>query len=172
MYSPWQVVTNEGHTLYVHVPPTPESVMFVRFLRDADWVVVMEGGRVDRAHSGPPDTVLPWLEQQEQLHTATGTVGGGREEGETSGDRERRKGEGDSEGETPLDTTVDLCGAEPRVCPSSDGTGGEGREHALVQEEEKEVGVVALSVYLTYWAAVGSVLAPAIFLALFLMQGL
>ena len=46
-----------------------------------------------------------------------------------------------------------------------------GGEHALVQEEEKEVGVVAFSVYLAYWRAVGTVLAPAVFLALFLMQG-
>ena len=41
----------------------------------------------------------------------------------------------------------------------------------LVKEEEKEEGVVKFSVYLAYWAAVGILLAPAIFLALFLMQG-
>lgn len=28
-----------------------------------DWVVVMEGGRVDEEHSGPPETVLPWLQE-------------------------------------------------------------------------------------------------------------
>lgn len=41
----------------------------------------------------------------------------------------------------------------------------------LVKEEEKEVGVVSLSVYHTYWSAVGHVLAPLVLLALFLMQG-
>lgn len=40
----------------------------------------------------------------------------------------------------------------------------------LVKEEEKEVGVVALSVYWAYWSAVGLLLAPAILLALLLMQ--
>lgn len=53
----------------------------------------------------------------------------------------------------------------------TDSSAGSSREQALVQEEEKEVGVVAFSVYLAYWAAVGTILAPAVFLALFLMQG-
>ena len=53
----------------------------------------------------------------------------------------------------------------------SDSSAGPSREQALVQEEEKEVGVVAFSVYLAYWAAVGTILAPTVFLALFLMQG-
>ena len=41
----------------------------------------------------------------------------------------------------------------------------------LVREEEKEVGVVAFSVYRAYWSAVGNILAPVILLSLFLMQG-
>ena len=131
---------------------------WVRFLRDADWVVVMEGGRVDEAHSGPPDTVLPWLEQQQQSHTVVG-------EQSASGERSGSGDISEGEGERPLDSTVELCGA-------AEPGGGDSREHALVQEEEKEVGVVALSVYVTYWASVGSLLAPAIFIALFLMQGL
>ena len=53
---------------------------------------------------------------------------------------------------------------------ATSGTSG-GREVVLVQEEEKEVGVVAAGVYLAYWMAMGVVLAPAIFLSLFLMQG-
>ena len=44
-------------------------------------------------------------------------------------------------------------------------------DNALVKEEEKEVGVVALSVYKSYWLAVGLILTPMILLSLFLMQG-
>ena len=63
--------------------PSPDSfnLRLPRFLRSADWVVVMEGGRVDKRHSGPPDTVLPWLEQQYQ-HVSTPHRGEGRGEGE------------------------------------------------------------------------------------------
>ena len=42
---------------------------------------------------------------------------------------------------------------------------------SLVKEEEKDVGVVAFSVYRSYWYAVGTFLAPLILLSLFLMQG-
>ena len=42
---------------------------------------------------------------------------------------------------------------------------------SLVKEEEKDVGVVAFSVYRSYWYAVGVFLAPLILLSLFLMQG-
>ncbi len=44
-------------------------------------------------------------------------------------------------------------------------------ETVLVKEEEKAVGVVSISVYWSYWSAVGLVLAPFILLALLLMQG-
>ena len=44
-------------------------------------------------------------------------------------------------------------------------------DNVLVKEEEKEVGVVAFSVYRSYWFAVGSLLTPLILLSLFLMQG-
>lgn len=44
-------------------------------------------------------------------------------------------------------------------------------EGVLVTEEEKEVGVVSISVYKAYYVAVGYIMAPAILLALFLMQG-
>jgi len=54
-----------------------------------------------------------------------------------------------------------LC--DKLLLPSSDGE--------LVKEEEKDVGVVAFSVYQSYWFAVGSFLAPLILLSLFLMQG-
>ena len=43
--------------------------------------------------------------------------------------------------------------------------------NVLVKEEEKEVGVVAFSVYKSYWLAVGAFLTPLILLSLFLMQG-
>ena len=43
---------------------------------------------------------------------------------------------------------------------------------SLVKEEEKDVGVVAFSVYRSYWYAVGTILAPLILLSLFLMQGI
>ena len=135
----------------------------------------MEGGRVDQVHSGPPGTVLPWLEtQQQEMAPGAEKVGGSG-----SGEEEEEEGEGggvgDSEDEKPLEGTLDVCAPEAGggpVCEDSgSGTAGGSKEHALVQEEEKEVGVVALSVYLAYWAAVGSLLAPAIFIALFLMQG-
>ena len=143
---------------------------------------------MDEQHSGPPDTVLPWLEQQHNMDTQHGR------EREGGGDRERgreREGGGDREGgggregggkemvvdtklpaqnpatHATLESTVDpLCTME-----QTRDNGGTSREHALVQEEEKEVGVVAVRVYLAYWTAVGTILAPAIFLALFLMQG-
>lgn len=72
-----------------------------------------------------------------------------------------------------LDTLQDEAGSlDTTLEPlDTDSSAGPSREQALVQEEEKEVGVVAFSVYLAYWAAVGTILAPAVFLALFLMQG-
>ena len=45
-------------------------------------------------------------------------------------------------------------------------------DNVLVKEEEKEVGVVAFSVYRSYWVAVGMLLTPIILLSLFLMQGM
>ena len=141
---------------------------------------------MDEDHCGPPDRVLPWLDRH--LNTVhMQQSGGGREKGEgkregdgedgegrvgeggvggKSGEGRREGGGGDGEkggdGSTSaLDNTID---------PVQQATSGD-REHALIQEEEKEVGVVAVRVYLAYWAAVGSVLAPAIFLALLLMQG-
>ena len=45
-------------------------------------------------------------------------------------------------------------------------------DNVLVKEEEKEVGVVAFSVYRSYWVAVGVLLTPVILLSLFLMQGI
>ena len=129
----------------------------------------MDEGRVDQVHSGPPDTVLPWLEQQQQQQPRTEDIGGSGGEEEEEGERsEAREGED----EKPLDVTLDVCGVGAGRGPGSEDSGGGSKEHALVQEEEKEVGVVDLSVYLTYWAAVGSLLAPAIFTALFLMQGI
>ena len=44
-------------------------------------------------------------------------------------------------------------------------------ESSLVEEEEKETGVVKLEVYKSYWRAVGGCLAPSVLIALFLMQG-
>ena len=41
----------------------PACTVICRFLRHVDWVVVMEGGRVDEEHSGPPERVLPWLQE-------------------------------------------------------------------------------------------------------------
>lgn len=43
---------------------------------------------------------------------------------------------------------------------------------SLVEEEEKETGVVKLGIYKAYWKAVGACLAPSVLIALFLMQGL
>ena len=169
-----------------------------RFLRSADWVVVLEDGRIDEQHSGPPATVLPWLLEQQtkqernrkkrsvgrerERGAGDGKVGGHGDE-EVGGDGGGEMGGGGEGGDvrerstatgcTTLDITVDpLSTAEPMPTgTSASGAGGSSREHALVQEEEKEVGVVAVRVYLAYWAAVGSILAPAIFFALFLMQG-
>lgn len=44
-------------------------------------------------------------------------------------------------------------------------------DEGLVKEEEKEVGVVKLHVYKSYWLAIGHCLATSILLSLFLMQG-
>ncbi|XP_060564564.1 ATP-binding cassette sub-family C member 10-like isoform X2 [Ruditapes philippinarum] len=41
---------------------------------------------------------------------------------------------------------------------------------SLVEEEEKETGVVKLGIYQSYWRAVGTCLAPSVLLALFFMQ--
>ncbi|XP_013401317.1 multidrug resistance-associated protein 7 [Lingula anatina] len=49
------------------------------------------------------------------------------------------------------------------VCSTVDG--------ALVQEEEKDTGIVKFHVYQAYWKAVGHCLAPLILISLFLMQG-
>ncbi|XP_033736231.1 multidrug resistance-associated protein 7-like isoform X2 [Pecten maximus] len=46
----------------------------------------------------------------------------------------------------------------------------EGQDGTLVGEEEKETGVVKLSVYKSYWRAVGNCLAPSVLLALLFMQ--
>ena len=147
----------------------------------------MEDGRLDEQHCGPPDTVLPWLEQQHIPQTKQQDGEGDRDVecvGGMSGDSE---GEGWREGsecgikanrassqlvEKDTESTVDpLCTVEQQSSPDSGNGDDVSREHALVQEEEREVGVVALKVYIAYWAAVGSILAPAIFIALLLMQG-
>ena len=44
-------------------------------------------------------------------------------------------------------------------------------DERLVKEEEKEVGVVKLHVYKSYWLAIGHCLATSILLSLLLMQG-
>lgn len=151
----------------------------VRFLRGADWVVVMENGRVDEQHSGPPDTVLPWLDQQHRVETQNGEERE-RVNTQSGGEGERGKGREEKSADTPnpqldpttLESTIDPL-ATTDLSPSCDTSGGgASREHALVQEEEKEVGVVAVSIYLAYCAAVGTVLTPAILVALLLMQGM
>ena len=43
---------------------------------------------------------------------------------------------------------------------------------SLMQEEEKDTGVVKLHVYKSYWIAVGRILAPMILVSLLLMQGI
>ena len=47
----------------------------------------------------------------------------------------------------------------------------ENSDEGLVKEEEKEVGVVKLHVYKSYWLAIGHCLATSILLSLLLMQG-
>ena len=42
---------------------------------------------------------------------------------------------------------------------------------SLMQEEEKDIGVVKLHVYKSYWIAVGTILAPLVLISLLLMQG-
>ncbi len=41
----------------------------------------------------------------------------------------------------------------------------------LVQEEEKDTGVVKLDVYKSYWLAVGNCLSPLVLFSLLLMKG-
>lgn len=54
---------------------------------------------------------------------------------------------------------------------NSEEINGECKDEGLVKEEEKEVGVVKLHVYKSYWLAIGNCLATSILLSLFLMQG-
>lgn len=54
---------------------------------------------------------------------------------------------------------------------NSEEINGEDKDEGLVKEEEKEVGVVKLHVYKSYWFAIGNCLATSILLSLFLMQG-
>lgn len=54
---------------------------------------------------------------------------------------------------------------------NSEDINGEDKDEGLVKEEEKEVGVVKLHVYKSYWLAIGNCLATSILLSLFLMQG-
>lgn len=54
---------------------------------------------------------------------------------------------------------------------SSEEINGENKDEGLVKEEEKEVGVVKLHVYKSYWLAIGHCLGTSILLSLFLMQG-
>ena len=69
-------------------------------------------------------------------------------------------------GPSEPDMSVVSPGGEKTNC-----SGGEGRNSALVEEEERETGNVSLSVYAAYLRAVGSCLAASVLLALFLMQG-
>ena len=46
-----------------------------------------------------------------------------------------------------------------------------GEDGGLVQEEERDQGVVKFDVYKSYWVAVGHCLAPAVLISLLLMQG-
>ena len=48
---------------------------------------------------------------------------------------------------------------------------GEETDGGIMEQEEKEKGVVKLAVYSAYWKAVGSCLSPLVLLSLFLMQG-
>lgn len=54
---------------------------------------------------------------------------------------------------------------------NSEEINGEDKDEGLVKEEEKEVGVVKLHVYKSYWLAIGNCLATSILLSLLLMQG-
>jgi len=47
----------------------------------------------------------------------------------------------------------------------------EEKDGKLVGEEEKETGVVKMSVYKAYWKAVGNLIAPIVLCSLLLMQG-
>ena len=52
-----------------------------------------------------------------------------------------------------------------------ENTEAPGNDPGLVEEEEKDVGVVKYDVYRSYWRAAGVCLTFSIFLSLFLMQG-
>ena len=54
---------------------------------------------------------------------------------------------------------------------NSEEINGVNEDEGLVKEEEKEVGVVKLHVYKSYWLAIGHCVATSILLSLFLMQG-
>lgn len=54
---------------------------------------------------------------------------------------------------------------------NSEEINGVNKDEGLVKEEEKEMGVVKLHVYKSYWLAIGHCVATSILLSLFLMQG-
>ena len=53
-----------------------------------------------------------------------------------------------------------------------DGMTREGESGQLVQEEEKDTGVLKLDVYKAYWVSVGTCLSPLVLFSLLLMQGI
>ena len=85
----------------------------------------------------------------------------GSEEKSESGSADDEGAESASGDEEP-----DGVESESEDAANDAGTGG-----GLMEEEEKAEGVVKLTIYSTYWKAVGACLAPSVLLALLLMQG-
>ncbi|XP_070569620.1 ATP-binding cassette sub-family C member 10-like [Ptychodera flava] len=114
-----------------------------KYLKEADRIIVMSEGRI--VNSGLPEAVL----RSTDLPVAMATS--------------------DSKDETPRavnEKSLDDEEVHQEARPQ-DGVEENGN---LIEEETKEVGVVKVHVYWSYWKAVGMCLAPSILLSLFLMQ--
>ncbi|XP_077991202.1 ATP-binding cassette sub-family C member 10-like [Glandiceps talaboti] len=115
-----------------------------KYLKAADLVVVMSEGKI--LNAGPPSIVLD--------ETAPTFIM--RDEDDEQDSKARAKSTNFS------DEEVDGLTITSQNTSEQDGT--------LIEEEGKEVGVVKLHVYWSYWKAIGKCLAPAILLSLFFMQ--
>ncbi|KAL5483667.1 hypothetical protein EMCRGX_G020072 [Ephydatia muelleri] len=133
----------------------------VRFLYEADLIVVMDDGQI--ILSGPPSEILPQI-QDKLVREGRMLRELDRESTPMLDEEPKRK----VLYHKCVHATCDFFVQDIEPLGANIESNNEG---VLVMEEEKEVGVVSASVYKAYYIAVGYIMAPAILLSLFLMQG-
>ena len=133
----------------------------MRFLYEADLIVVMDDGQI--ILSGPPSEILPQI--QDKLVREGRTLRELDRESTPMLDEEPKR---KVLYHKCVHATCDFFVQDIEPLGANIESNNEG---VLVMEEEKEVGVVSASVYKAYYIAVGYIMAPAILLSLFLMQG-